>query len=307
MNRTNDPRTRLEYPVAAIAAASQYFTEMPMIATIGDLVGVFETGDISRIGEGPLKAMMPFSAAVRAGERMSDSTVRRPSAPMEYFTRADVQREAAKSGRDPDYRLVGLPKGGVMGGVSDAMQKWYSVISDRAIFGGADDETSAIQYDIFGEPRERNVRFDVNPVLAIYNAILPFNIRHGEAPTTLQDEQIRLRGPLRTAKERELGFAFSEAFQSEWTRQAKREIMTMNPASGKGQTYMEALNALVDSTDYWSMTAQEQKNALRDIEDRFYDAALDVVFAQERYLGVGEAFREYKYNRDEMRTQGTLR
>ena len=83
--------------------------------------------------------------------------------------------------------------------------------------------------------------------------------------------------------------------------------MTMNPATRTGQTYMEALNALIESTDYWSMKPQEQHDALRDIEDRFYDAALDVVFAQERYLEVGEAFREYEYTREEMKAQGTLR
>ena len=305
MRRSNDPRASGDYPAAAIAAASEYFREMPMIATIGDLVKALETGDPGRLLESPLKAALPYSAAIRAGERQLDSTVRRPSAELETITRADAQRMAEEAGTDVDYRLVGLPKSGQF--FSEALQKWYSVTSDREIFGGASDETSAIQYDVFGEPREMNVRFDTNPVTAVYNAIMPFNIRHGEAPTTLQGEQIRLQGPLRTAKEKEKGFRFSEAFQSEWTRQAKREIMTMNPKTRTGQTYMGALNALIESTDYWSMKPQEQHDALRDIEDRFYDAALDVVFAQERYLEVGEAFREYEYTREEMKAQGTLR
>lgn len=126
-----------------------------------------------------------------------------------------------------------MVKGTIGGMFTDAMAKWDSMLNDRVIMGGASDETSAIQYDVFGEPREMGVRFDVNPVLAAYNLIIPFNVRRGEAPNALQRLQIILNGPLRTAKEKADGFAFSDAFQSEWTRVAKRTISVVNPQPRK--------------------------------------------------------------------------
>ena len=306
MRRTNDPEARNNIATTAIAAAAQYFTEMPMIQTIGDITKSFERGDMSFIAEGPLKSYMPYSAAIRAGERAVDPTMRRASGEIEYYTLEEVQGMPPGADGNPQYELVGMVKGGIGGSFNDAMAKWGSMLKDRELMGGASDETSAIQYDVLGQPREMNVRFDTNPVLAMYNLVIPFNVKQGEAPSAIMREQIRLKGPLRTAKEKERGFAFSDAFQAEWTRQAKQEIMTQNPSTNEAETFIEALNNLLSSPDYVGDTDREQFNAIRDIEDRFYDAALDVVFAMPQYREVGEAYRDYRYVRDIYKEQGRL-
>ena len=93
--------------------------------------------------------------------------------------------------------MVGRIIGGGGAMFDDAMAKWDSMLSDRVLFGGADDETSAVRYDVFGKPKENNVRFDVNPVRAAWNIATPFTIKKGEALNALQREQIRLKGPLK--------------------------------------------------------------------------------------------------------------
>lgn len=307
MRRTNDPEARNALATNAIAAAATYFTEMPMIQTVGEIVKSFEKGDISFVAEGPLKSFMPYSAAVRAGERAVDPTQRRPSGAVDYYTLEDVQGMETGPDGNPQYELVGMVKGGLGGSFTDAMAKWDSMLNDRVIMGGASDETSAIQYDVFGEPREMGVRFDVNPVLAAYNLIIPFNVRQGEAPNALQRLQIMLNGPLRTAKEKADGFAFTDAFQSEWTRVAKRTISVQNPATGKAETFKQSLNNLISSVAFSGMTEKEKRNAMRDVEDRFYDAGLEVVFNMPQYQDVARAYRDFIKMKDIYNEQGKIR
>jgi hypothetical protein len=310
MRRSNDPEVSINYAATAIAAASDYFTDMPMIKVIGDIAKAMRDGDLSGIASGPLRGFMPYSAAIRAVERAIDPTIRRPSGQPEYYTIEDVEAGTDvpfNSEGKPRYELVGRVKGGIGASFSDAMDKWQSMLSDRTLFGGSDDATSAVQYDVFGEPREANTRFDVNPVLATYNMIIPFNVRHGEELNDLQYEQIRLKGPLRDTKRKEQGFAFSEAFRSEWTRVAKREIMTTNPTTGRAETFMGALGNLISSREYQSMNDQEQFNAIRDVEDRFYDQALQVVLSLPRYEDVQRAFSDYQDVQRKFKEEGRLR
>lgn len=307
MRRTNDPEARNSLATNAIAAGAQYFTEMPMVQIIGEIVEAFEKGDISLALEGPLKSGMPYSAAIRAGERAVDPTQRRPSGAIDYYTLEEVQGMPPGPDGNPQYSLVGKIKGGFGGGFNDAMSQWESMLTDRVIMGGASDETSAIQYDVFGEEREMGVRFDVNPVLAAYNLIIPFNIRQGEAPNALQRLQITLNGPLRTAKEAADGFAFSEAFQSEWTRAAKKTISVQNPTTATAETFTQALNNLVSSVAFISMTEKEQRRAMRAVEDRFYDAGLEVVFAMPEYRDVARAYRDFITIKDVYNEQGKIR
>jgi len=307
MRRTNNPEARNALAYNAIASAATYLTEMPMIQTVGEIVKSIEKEDISFIAEGPLKSFIPYSAAVRAGERAVDPTQRRASGAINYYTLAEVQGMEPGPDGNPQYELVGMVKGGPGGSFTDAMAKWDSMLNDRVIMGGASDETSAIQYDVFGEPREMGVRFDVNPVLAAYNLIIPFNVRRGEAPNALQRLQIILNGPLRTAKEKADGFAFSDAFQSEWTRVAKRTISVVNPATKKAETFKQSLNNLISSVAFSGMTEKEKRNAMRDVEDRFYDAGLQVVLNMPQYRDTAVAYRDFIKMKDIYNQQGKIR
>jgi hypothetical protein len=307
MRRSNNPVVRDNMAAAAMAAVKDYFGDMPMLRTIGDLTKMFEKGP-AQIASGPLQSWLPYSAAVRAGERAVDPTIRRASGRPEYYTLEDVQREAEENGTPVKYELVGMVKGRGTGtaAFNDAMDKWYSMLKDRELFGGSNDLTSAVQYDVFGRERTSNVPFGVNPMLALYNMVIPFNIRPGEEPSALEREHIRLKAPLRSAKEKEQGFAFSDAFQAEWTRVAKQQIKTQNPGTGQAEGFIEALQNLIGSANYTAMTDKEQFDAIRDIEDRFYDAALEVVFAMPEYEKVARAYRDYQYVRNEFKAQGRL-
>ena len=312
MRRTNDPEAALSYATAAMAASADYFTDMPMIKVIGDIVKAVEQGDMSGIMSGPLRGFMPYSAAVRAGERAVDPTIRKPSGQPEYYTIDDVENKKLVPYRDlgdgktePRYELVGQIKGGLGATFTDAMQKWESMLTDRVLFGGADEDTSAIKYDVFGEVREANVRFDVNPVHAMYNMIIPFNVRHGKRLTDVQWEQIRLKSPLRDSKRKEKGFGFSEAFRSEWTKAAKKVVRIV--VDGEAKKFMPALKGLIASADYALMTDQEQFDAIQDLEDRFYDAGLEMVFDMKKFASVRDAYRDYQTVQEKFKREGRLR
>jgi hypothetical protein len=314
MRRTNDPEAQINYAGAAIAAAAQYFEDMPMVAVLGDIAKAIRTGDLTGIAASPLRGMMPFSAAVRAGERAVDPTIRKASGQPQYYTIADVEDANVTAYRDlgggetePRYELVGRIKGGLGASFNDAMDKWGSMLTDRVLFGGADDDTSAIKYDVFGDVRDANVRFDINPVHALYNMIIPFNVRHGEALTDVQYEQIRLKGPLRDTRRRDDGFGFSEAFRSEWTRAAKREVKTISPVTGEAADFKGSLNNLIGSVEYLAMTDKEQFRAIRNLENRFYDAGLEMVFDMDQYAHVREAYEDYQMVKSEDDRQGRLR
>ena len=314
MRRSNDPQLSISHASAAIAASADYFTDMPMIKVIGDLVKAFDKHDLTGVMSGPLRGFMPYSAAVRAVERAVDPTVRKPSGQPEYYTLADVQnkdvvpyRDLGSGQSEPRLELVGQIKGGMGAWVRDSLQKYESMLTDRVLFGGADDDTSAVKYDVFGEVREANVRFDVNPVLAMHNMIIPFNVRHGKQMTDAQFEQIRLKGPLRDTKRKEQGFGFSEAFRSHWTRAAKREVYIVNDNTKEPERFNDALNALIASLEYGGMTDKEQFDAIRDLEDEYFDAGLEMTLSMPQYADVRVAYENYLDVKAMFKDEGRLR
>lgn len=313
MRRSNDPEISINLALAAAAAAVEYITDMPMLKTLGDIEEAIQRGDMSYLASSPLQSFLPYSAAIRAGERAIDPTSRRPSGKPQYYTIADVSdpeitpfRDVGAGKMEPRYELVGTIKGGPSASFNDAMQKWQAMVSDRVLFGGADDDSSAIQYDVFGKPREVNYRFDTNPVLAAWNLALPFNIKKGEAPDALMREQIRLKGPLRQTRKKHNGFAFPDAFASQWTNTAKNVIRTMSP-QGEAETFNEALNNLIGSIEYARMTDKEQFDAIRDVENRFYEAALPVMLSMPEYDNVRQAYEDLQVIKNDMSNRGELR
>jgi hypothetical protein len=314
MRRSNDPEISLRWASAAAAAAAEYISDMPMLKTIGDMELAWTRGDMSYLASSPLQSFLPGSALIRAGERGVNPTSRRAVGKgPEYYTIADVQNpdivpfhDVGGGKSEPRYELVGRVKGGMGASFNDAMDKWGSMISDREVFGGADDDTSAIQYDVFGKPKEMNVRFDVNPVLAGWNAAMPFTIKKGEAPNALQREQMRLKGPLREKRQRHNGFVFPEAFAAKWTNLAKNVIKTVSP-QGNAETFNEALNALIGTVEYARSTDKEQFNAIQDIEDRFYESALPVLLTDPAYENIKRAYDDLQQVKGTMSDLGRLR
>ena len=80
-----------------------------------------------------------------------------------------------------------------------------------------------------------------------------------------------------------------------------------NPTTATAETFTQALNNLVSSDAFISMTEKEQRRAMRAVEDRFYDAGLEVVFAMPEYRDVARAYRDFITIKDVYNEQGKIR
>ena len=304
MRRTSDPQARLNIASAAIAAGSQYFLELPMLQSVGDVVEALERGDFTRIGASPIRGMLPYSSAVANIEKAVDPTIRKPSGKIEYHTRESVEAMGIdeNTGR---YRLelVGTVKGGVGASFVDAMAKYRSMFTDRTALG-FDEETSGVRYDILGKPRESSVRFDTNPAVATWNLMLPFNISLGQAPGPIEIAHMELGGPLREEKRAQGGFAFTQAVQSQWVNAAKNEVRVMQ--GGVARDFRSAMGALVRSPDFrtrrpnepYEQMKRRKHNAMRELEDQFFDAALRRVLNKPENTQVSNAYADYIAERE---------
>jgi hypothetical protein len=64
---------------------------------------------------------------------------------------------------------------------------------------------------------------------------------------------------------------------------------------------------LISSVAFSGMTEKEKRNAMRDVEDRFYDAGLEVVFNMPQYQDVARAYRDFIKMKDIYNEQGKIR
>ena len=55
------------------------------------------------------------------------------------------------------------------------------------------------------------------------------------------------------------------------------------------------------------MTDKEQYDAIRDLEDRFYDAGLEMVFDMPQYANVRDAYRDYEDVKKMFKDEGRQR
>jgi hypothetical protein len=309
MRRTNDPEARQNIASAAIGAGLKYLTDLPMLQSIGDIMEVLERGDLTKLARSPIGGMMPFSSAVRAVERSIDPTIRKPSGSYDYYTLEDVQEMGPDESGLLQTDLIGTVKGGFVPGFFDGLAQLKAMLTERPLYGGASDEETGIQYDILGRARESSVRFDVSPVRAFYNLAMPFDISVGEAPGPVYLAHIELGGPLRMKKEKSGGFRFTEALQAQWVNAAKNEVM-LPDARGQLVDFRTAMTALVLSPSFLRVGRTEtpeqrrtrQRNAMRNLEDEYFDAGLERTLARPENQDVYLAYRDYTNNRN--RAQG---
>jgi hypothetical protein len=309
MRRTNDPEARQNIASAAIGAGLKYLTDLPMLQSIGDIMEVLERGDLTKLARSPIGGMMPFSSAVRAVERSIDPTIRKPSGSYDYYTLEDVQEMGPDESGLLQTDLIGTVKGGFVPGFFDGLAQLKAMLTERPLYGGASDEETGIQYDILGRGRESSVRFDVSPVRAFYNLAMPFDISVGEAPGPVELAHIELGGPLRMKKEKSGGFRFTEALQAQWVNAAKNEVM-LPDARGQLVDFRTAMTALVLSPSFLRVGRTEtreqrrtrQRNAMRNLEDEYFDAGLERTLARPENQDVYLAYRDYTNNRN--RAQG---
>jgi hypothetical protein len=295
MRRARTNQEREDIVANSLAASSQYFIDMPMLKSLSDIQDTLERGDISILGRSPVSGALPFSSAVRNVEGLFDSTSRKASGRREYFTRADIEAMGVdeETGELKTY-LIGTPKNKKF---SDSMAKFRSMFSDRPIFGGSDDDTSGVQYDILGRERSKGVRFDVNPVVAIYNLMMPFDISFGEEPHPVALAHMELDYPLRSNKEEDNGMRFTEAFQARWAYQSKNVVEIAR--KGVPMKFLPAMQHLLDSREFYAprnespeQEKRRKRSQMVNLEDQFYDQGLQAVLNMPEYADEAQAYQD---------------
>ena len=299
-----------DLPSAAIGATLQYVGDMPMLKSIGDLVKAFEYGNLARVLGSPLRALVPYSAVVGAVEKQTSPEKRRPSKDFKYYTMDDVRKMPLNAQGEMQIELVGTIKNGNFGAT---MSEYRSMLTDRGLYGGASDDTSAVQYDVLGKAKEHGVRFDVNPGLAIYNFISPFKRTVGKELTYVEGEIMRLQGPLRESKNKQGGMTFDDAFAAQWTNAAKNivEIVIYSQKDGgdMAMKFRPALEALMDSNRYQDRIGdpKAQISMIKQLENKFFDAGFQMVIDLDKHDDEREAYEDMQDANKELDRQGRLR
>ena len=294
---------------AAIGATMQYIGDMPMLATVGELFDAFKNNSFARFFGAPLSSIVPYSAAVRAGERTQDNVKRRPSKDLVYITEKDIRAMPTHADGSLRWELAATIKNlstdSTMSDFGAAMSEYRSLLLDRGIFGGSSDETSAIQYDILGHPKEHNVRFDVNPVLAAYNVISPFKRTEGKPPTDVERTLVRLNAPLREKVEAKDGMRFDDAFVAKWTNNAKNVVTIV--FKGREMKFRPALDELIMSYPFSRLHADPkgQVALIKALEKKFFDQGFKKTIYAEEHAAELQAYGD-RQTADEILDRGGI-
>ena len=311
MRRTEDPDQQTALVSNGVASMFNYFEQLPFLMGVSSIMKAIRHDDVSYMVNSPLGNMIPgtvfpapYSATFRNVANMMDPTSRTPSMRHELYTIDDVERLAKEAGEDPDYRRVGLPKGIMSGDASwlEGSLNYYWQLQLKASAAakamGHDTEELAINYDVLGRPKEKGVRFDINPIMAIHNLISPFTITKGRAPSDLEKELKRVGMPLgfkRTsivAGNKAVRLSNKQA--SDWVNLAKnvvtlsRDETRGSVQSGEkrrrkkgrfatGATFREALEILLESSWYTGSTRDAKYKLIRSLEGRYYEKAKDAL------------------------------
>ena len=289
--------------------------ELPFLQTIGDITRAFEYQDLDELTSGPLGNMigilpLPYSNLQRTVSRSYGDNIRKKlGSDLEYYTVEDV--EAMPIGPDGDYpyEYVGRLKGGAGEWFTKIVDgTWKLQTKDSLIFGSNEDDL-AIQYDVLGNEKEVGVRFDIRPGEALWNLLTPFDIKRGEEPEEWQKELYRIGMPLVTKRRMLEGkIRLDERAMSDWSRLAKNEVMLRQPIIGKA-TFRDALENLIYSRAYSKYTLQEKINAVKRLEDDYYDEAVDLLFivknseGEIKYPDLIQVYNDLIYVKDTLKKQ----
>ena len=312
--RINDVSKRDDYFTATIWASLDYFMQLPFLDGMASIVHGVERNDLGVIADGPLGSMvgplpLPYSSAIRNIGNRGKQPVKKLSTSKDLYTAADVENIAAdkNKNRDPkeekieaNYKLVGLPKNDPSNtflnflNSTTAMQKKGGFIED-------DEQSIAVQYDVLGKVKERGVAFGVNPVVATYNMISPWKLQYGEAPTELMRELVRVGMPLTNSRGSLKGVRLTERQKSDWVNLAKNEVTTNIPGLGRNLSFIVALEKQIVSRAYNDRrtTKQDQANSLKNIEKRFFDAAVEYLISLPGNENLDEAFSDKLFAKEQ--------
>ena len=329
MRTTTDPDVQSAIISNGIAATVGYFGNMPFLMGVANIYKAIDYDNPGYLLDAPVSNTIPgtpfpipFSSAGRNVANMLDPVKRSPSQSYDLYTIEDVEAMEKKNG-EFQYGLVGFPKGPWASAESlrNMMGEYWQLQTRDSVTAHAGDfrptEDMAVEYDVLGREIEKGVRFDENPVRAIANLILPLKVIPGRKPTELEATLVSLGVPLSRKRDaitvggRRIGL--SKKQQSDWVNLAKNEVMlTKKQArySGKktgveGQTFVHALETLVNSEIWFrtDTTVDDQINMIRNLEGKFYDAALEYLLGMPENSNLSQAV----YDLEELHELGMSR
>ena len=329
--RTNNPEEAKSHAAAAVYSVTDYFAETPFLQSIGKVFQAFQEERPETlfdspmgshlVGVHPVGMPLPYSSALRNIGNAMDPRKMKPVERYEYYTKNEVETdpELVDDFGNPDYRLVGTVKGGMKNMMLERLSVMESVQTGRPgmdfIGAGRTEETHAQQYDVLGNPLEGNIRFDINPVIAMNNLFMPFKISKGREMTTVERELIRLqrsngRSVLSTERTESKKMKFPADFASAWVNTAKNQVL--DPARGaKPLLFREALGELIMGETrarkaggkldkfYDQMTDKGKIAAIQALENRFYKQALLITLQDPRFADINEAYADVESLKDD--------
>jgi hypothetical protein len=225
---------------------------------------------------------------LRTANKIIDPTSARYSEQINLYTSKDPEAVA-------DTDLIGTPKGNNF--FYDMIKRGTDLSYNNAInISGQDveeQEDFAPIYDVFGKKKTKNVLFSENPVLAVYNAIVPFEINKGEKMTLLQKEVVNLGMPLVETKKTVTAarVPVSKKFAADWTNTSKniikiqpRQLKNAGMRNNKFYTFKEALETLITLPSYkmsgrFPNTDEKKAGMIKKIENEYYAAGLEYMLA----------------------------
>ena len=301
-----DPEDRLNFFSASTVATAEYFRDLPMLQGIGSIMRAYQYEDPTIITDGFLGGTtaifpMPFSSVVRNVDKLSNTDKRSVEMPYQFYTVEDVQKLYEDSlDTDNPYPQVPYSLVGTVKNWKDA--SWSTTFHDMVAYGWnvqimnlpGVQETSKnfeYQYDMLGNKKERGVRFDVNPVDAIWNSVTPFKISRGADIEPWHKELIRLAAPLKESRDKKKinGVTLDPIQRGELTNIAKNQIalplqiMTQRGLRQQGPAtyqFRDYLKVLMSHPAYVSADDETRTNMIKNSEALFYRAALPVLLAQ---------------------------
>ena len=302
-----DPEDRLNLLSAATMATMEYFRDLPMLQGIGTIYRAFQFEDPSMITDGFMGGTfaifpVPFSSVVRNVEKLTgDNVSKKVDQPYQYYSVEDVKRLYKESqNTDNPYSKVPYSLVGTVKNWQDA--SWSKMFYEQVVWGWEQqimnipyvnkiEENYAFQYDMLGKQKPKGLRFDINPVEAVFNATTPFKISYGKDIEPYHRELIRLGAPLTESRDKKkiMGVSLSERNRGELTRIAKNDValpLTMVTARGQRQqgpavyTFRDYLKVLMTHPLYAAADDDRRKSMIKNAEARFYRAALPVLLSQ---------------------------
>ena len=305
MRRTDDPEQQTDLISAGVAATFGYFENLPFLMGLSGVMKSIDYGDPGLLVDSPLGNMipytgvvpMPYSALNRNLSNAIDPTYYDANKEFDLRTADDVEAMGKDANGQYRYDLVGTGKGHIdspshMERMLDEWQQLMTVNSSVAgTLGIRDTEKFAKRYDVLGQEMERGVRFDVNPITAMYNLVSPLKLSYGEKMKPYQEELMKLGMPL-VKKRTHISaggkqIKLTNKQQADWVRIAKNEItLTRREAkfgsrrrlmSAHGRSFREALEDMTGNAAFRRLSLQDRINQIKNLEHRFFTKALPVL------------------------------